>query len=180
MQQEAIERLLPSVMQSGLGPGSPLSALLGAMEEMHALDLEILAAFDTYINPATAPEDFLPFLSRWVDLDWLFDDLHDGAVPPAPSDVRRLLVAAPRLSRWRGTGPGLQWFLELAAGQRGFHVRDGDGRPFHVTVVAPASAVAHKALVERIVRVERPAHATYTILWEGVDNGPPPSDDEEG
>lgn len=118
----------------------------------------------------------VPFLARWVDLDWL---LGDGA-KDGPSHrflaglghLRNLVALSPELSARRGTAEGLRRFLETATGVAGFEVDDaGTGRAFHVEVVVPEAAAGLGTLVERIVRAERPAHATYEVHYPRAGNG---------
>ena len=61
MKREAIRRLLPAVFQRAVEPDTPLAALLGAMRDLSAV-----------LNPRSTPDRFLPYLSRWVNLDWLW------------------------------------------------------------------------------------------------------------
>ena len=44
---------------------------------------------------------------------------------------------------------------------------NGRPRPFHVRIVAPAAALPHRALVERIIESEKPAHVTYDLEFAG-------------
>src|SRR5262245_43029613 len=105
---------------------NPLTVLLGVMEEMQARDETILAELERYFDPHEAPDDFVPYLSWWVDLAWLFLDPPDDpyALPGRPfaggiGALRVLVAAAARESKWRGTAGGLVRMLETATGISG-------------------------------------------------------------
>lgn len=182
MRREAIERLLPTVYQVAVQPGSPLTALLEAMEELHARDERILERIHEYFDPYLTPPELVPFLCQWVDLDWLLADPASGGAPRGFSAglgrLRNLIALAPELSAHRGTAEGLRRFLETATGVAGFDVDDsGADPPFHVRVSVPESAGPLHSLVDHIVHVERPAHATYEIHYPETDGA---ADETEG
>jgi phage tail-like protein len=178
MRRSEIERLLPVVFQRTLAPGSPLGAILDAMEALHAPSEAALASVDRAFDAYQAPDAFVPFLAGWVDLDRY---LRPAAPAAGPLDqaaqvfpggigrLRELVAAAAYLSQWRGTAHGLTLFLRAATGLSGFRVEetvtgvDGLPRPFHIRVSAPAAAVRQRALVEQIVEQEKPAYVTAEI-----------------
>ncbi len=175
MQRARIERLLPAVVQRTVFPGTPLAAALSTMEALHAgpeaaLD-DLAAAFDPY----RAPDRFVPFLARWVDLDRLvvFDTAGESTMPTGHGHLRNLVAVAAELSRWRGTARGLVRMLEVATGLTGFVVderttwADGRPRPYHLRVLAPAEASAYRRFVEHVVRSEKPAYVTAEVVFEG-------------
>ena len=124
MKREEALLLLPDVFQrTAVMEDNPLTVLLGVMEEMQARDETILAELERYFDPHEAPDDFVPYLSWWVDLAWLFLDPPDDpyARPGRPfaggiGALRELVAVAARESKWRGT-----------AGGSGPHAGDGDG-----------------------------------------------------
>jgi len=193
MKRTAIEGLLPAVFTRTLRPGTPLAAVLDTMESLHAQDEEVLARVDLYFDPRRAPAAFVPFLATWVDLARLAPqrprrrpqkgpgrgqgdpkgpgDSSETAQAPlgeviAEGRLRELILRAAELSRWRGTGRGLQLFLEIATGVEGFEIdeeilgEDGRVRPFHIRVRVPGRAAPHAGLIRRIVELEKPAHVT--------------------
>ncbi|MBW3577848.1 MAG: phage tail protein [Actinobacteria bacterium] len=185
MRREAIQRLLPGVYQTALKPGSPLIALLDAMDQFHAPAEAVLERLDEYLDPYLAPPNMVPFLSRWVDLDWVLADAAEGGpqqrFAAGLGRLRNLIALAPQLSARRGTAEGLLLFLETATGVSGFQVDDATDPGFHVTVSVPEAAAHLAPLIERIVRVERPAHATYDIVYPrtaGPDEEPAPQDED--
>jgi phage tail-like protein len=175
MKREKIERLLPAVIHRTLRPESPLAAILDVMEALHAPSESALATLAECFDPYRAPPEFVPFLARWVDLDHLLEEGgRTGEVPRAIDlgRLRELVAAAAGLSRWRGTLGGLRRFLETATGHRGFELdervaaEDGQPRPFHVRILAPAAAQPQRALIAGIVEREKPAYVTYEIEFE--------------
>lgn len=163
MRSSDIERLLPAVFQRSLEPGTPLRALLEAMEALHAPSEQALGLLDEKLDPRRAPEAFLPMLSAWVNVEL--------PVTSGPGRVRELISCAARLSRLRGTHRGLLELLHVATGLAGFrideHVVDSSGRPrpFHIRVEAPKAASEHRALIEAIVEREKPAYVTSELVF---------------
>lgn len=178
MKRAAIERLLPEVYRRTVRDGGPLAALLGVMEGLHAPSERVLAGIDGVFSPYRTPDAFVPVLAAWLDLEKLFDVPTQEEVPAASltrpistgmGRLRELVASAAGLSQWRGTARGLLRFLEIATGTQGFAVDervpgpDGRPRPFHIRVRVPRAAAAHRSLIERIVRSEKPAYVTYEL-----------------
>ena len=69
MQRTEIEQLLPGVFQRTIRPGSALYALLEVMEALQSPSEETLEHIETFFAPYHAPDHYLPFLARWLDLD---------------------------------------------------------------------------------------------------------------
>jgi phage tail-like protein len=162
MKREEIRRLLPAVFQSVSADETPLGALLGLMEALHAPTEERLAMLDEILDPARTPEAFVPVLARWVDLD---PELAIGT-----GRLRSLVAFGAELAQRRGTARGLVAFLEAATGATGFQVEDavadalGEVKPFHLRVTAPKALQAHQELIETIVRREKPAYVSVEPL----------------
>jgi phage tail-like protein len=159
---EQIRHLLPGVVQEGAAPGTPIAALLEAMEALHQPAEDVIETIARYFNPYAAPDDFVPFLARWVDVDRFFPESHSGLQSGNPlgsgmGRLRELVRSAAYLSQWRGTRAGLTRILETATGERGFRIteqaQNGENswRPFHLCVTVPAAARVHRALIERII-----------------------------
>lgn len=127
------------------------------------LDRQI-AQIHHYFDPRTAPEQLLPWLAAWVDL--VLDDRW-------PEDRRReLIVAASTLYRWRGTRRGLGDYLRIFTGVEPRIVEQGQERPgeaavrphtFRVIIALPPGQKVDRALVERIIESEKPAHTDYQL-----------------
>ena len=173
MRLSEIKQLLPGVFQQTMREGGPLLSLLEVMEQLHEPSEAVLERLDAFFDPHRAPDEFVPYLAVWVDLERLFD-LPPGAAARSPitsglGRLRELIANAAYLSRWRGTGKGLLLFLKIATGADGFAVEeqvpgaDGRPRPFHIRVRAPAATLAHRALIRRIIELEKPAYVTYEL-----------------
>ena len=176
MKHQDIKQLLPEVFQRADTTGSPIFALLEAMETLTEPDEEILRQVSIYFNPYATLEKFLPFLASWVDLDRFFPSLQDQMIAnsdsiqaPGTGRLRELIAAATQLSKLRGTAAGLQLFLETATGLKGFEIDENvlpeysDVLPFHIKIRAPFAAKKHNALIERIIEQEKPAYVTYNL-----------------
>jgi phage tail-like protein len=171
-----IRRLLPAVMQRAATEGTPLEALLATMEAIHAPIEGAFSRFPFALDPRTAPAEFLPFISEWVDVRDLASmetrtdaRVSRGREPDSENArLRALAMAAAELAKWRGTRRGLLRLLELATGVTGFEIvegraSDGTPRPFSIDVIVPADAAAALPLVTRILTKEKPAYATCSI-----------------
>jgi phage tail-like protein len=166
MKENEIETLLPLVFQRAIRPDGLLQALLEVMENLHSPAEESLAELDKFFDPYLAPDEFVPYLAGWVDLDWLLP-ADGGPFPPGLGRLRELIRAAGELSRQRGTRAGLILFLETATGVAGFELvenppgKDGQPQPFTIQVNVPPAARAYQALIDLIVRVQKPAYIYY-------------------
>lgn len=185
MRLSEIRQLLPGVFQQTISEGNPLLSLLEVMEQLHAPSEAVLAQLDAVFDPRRTPDEFVPFLAVWVDLDRLFDIPPTGKPQPLTRSpitsglghLRELIANAAYLSRWRGTKKGLLLFLQTATGARDFDIEEqvvganGRPRPFHIRVSAPAETVGHRALIERIIELEKPAYVTYELEFGQPQSG---------
>lgn len=167
MRADQIARLLPATYQRAATPGSPLSALLGAMAALHAPSEAVLDAVDDLVAPYRTPDRLVPFLLRWVAWDHL-------PAPVPTGRLRDLVAAAPRLAALRGTAAGLTGLLTTVCGTAGIRVEEPADRPFHLVVRVPATAARHADLIRRIVAVERPVATTYEVAVEAPVPDPVP------
>lgn len=178
MKQARINQLLPQVFQRVMSAGTPLASILDLMEEFHTAPEAILGNLDAIFDPRRTPDRFVPYLAGWVDLGMLLEIPHAGASAATVSlstglgRLRELTANAAVLSEWRGTGKGLQLFLQTATGSDGFSIdehvagTDGKTRPFHIRVLVPGELVVHRALIERIIELEKPAYVTYELEFK--------------
>lgn len=177
MRAEAIARLLPDVIRRTAAPGSVLESVLSAAEGLHAPVEDVLADFDTYIDPYRCPPRFLPYLCDWVGFGWLLTDEDGGGVAMSERAMRDLVSHAPALAASRGTSTGLVRMLEVATELQGFAIHD-EAQPFRVTVTGPPGSAAHEDLVARIVRHDKPAFAVVELRLTSLDDPaapePPP------
>jgi len=191
MKRREIERLLPEIFQRTLHAekhfrgeitfrrGSPLFAILKVMEDLHKPSEELLRTLDIFFDPQRTPDDFLPFLACWVNLDRIFEErsavgrttlsASQTLLSSGLGKLRQLTADAAFLSQWRGTKKGLLRFLEVATGVAGFEIdeqvidSDGRPRPFHLRVRVPKAAESHQHLIRRIIDVEKPAYVNYEL-----------------
>jgi phage tail-like protein len=183
MKREAIARLLPAVFQRTLEPETPLFAILGVMEQLHAPSEDILRNLSAVLNPRSAPDRFLPYLSRWVNLDWLFETMLEHwtrdpsrpvPFPPGLGSMRELVALAFRLNRESGTAKGLLLFLRTATGEAEFVIeedplgQDGLPMPFHIRVHALQSTALYRIILQRIIEFEKPAYVTYELVFDAA------------
>lgn len=189
MRRREIEKLLPSVFREALRGGDALTAaLLDAMEELHRPAEEALGRIDEYFDPRRAPDRFVPFLGRWVDMDRFYEQsFREHAARGVLTDpiasgigrLRELVGHAAYLSTWRGTRKGLLSFLEIATGSPGFAIADdvpdahGVPRSFHFVVSAPETLRELDELIHRIIRSEKPAYSTYELRYVAQQGGAP-------
>ena len=177
MNREQLEKLLPPIFRRTCAQGSPLAAILEVMAGLLDPVYAVLDQSEIYFSAQHAPLGFVPFLAGWVDLEVLQEAVFEGRALPASQfptgagRLRDLTEQAAHLSRWRGTGKGLQQFLEVATGVKGFEFReqipDANGKPipFHFELTAPASLQPYTALVKAVVELEKPAYVTYELKF---------------
>lgn len=167
MQQNVVLRLLPEILSASIEDSPFLDAATSAIEHLHIRPEAVLADLDVFFRPRVVPRRYLPALSSWVDLDWvLTSEQRAGREPFGPGTIRLryLIEGVHELSSWRGTSRGLQAFLETATGLTGFDVAASPDRAFHTVVTVPAAAVAHLALIHRIVAEEKPVCTTHEVV----------------
>lgn len=173
-----------------------VARLLTIFEKAFEPSVQMLETLWAYLDPLTAPNSLLPFLSQWVawPIDRRWDELQQ----------RRLIRQAVEVYRWRGTRRGLRLFLHLYTGlsldedlpesqkqisieeifTEGFVLnasilgRDtllGTGRPFHfiVRLRSPASDppnLIDEKIIRQIIEREKPAFCTYDLYLEEHSN----------
>jgi len=198
MRSEEIARFLPDVYQYTLTatvpgvtePDRRLLAALAAMEVLHAPSEEVLDGLDRFVDPLRTPERFVPYLTTWVDLDWLLrpatgEDVTSESLASGVGTLRELVAAAAEFARWRGTARGLLRFLDTVTGIPGFQVEEGvtgddrAPRPYHLRVVAPAETEPFKPLIERVIDAQKPAYTTSELVFAAVGPSRGPSHQEQ-
>lgn len=138
----------------------------------------VLDCLDAYVDPRTAPADFLDWLAGWVgaslDERW------------APERSREAVATAVALHRRRGTAAGLRAQLEVASGGRveiaepggvtystapdGIVAAMGDGTSgdggpgvLRLRVLVADPQRASVAALDEIAEAAKPAHLPHTI-----------------
>ena len=116
--------------------------------------------FDLYLNPATAPRDFIPWLASWFDV----------AFDPSWTEAQRrhLLKEAHSIYARRGTRWALSRVLEIYTGHTPTIVdTDPDLEPFTFKVTLPAvTARLEREMIERLIDAHKPAHTLYTLEFQ--------------
>lgn len=116
--------------------------------------------FDLYLDPKTAPPDFLPWLANWFsitfDSSWSIEQ------------KRKLLVEANQIFARRGTAWALARVLEIYTGHKPEILDlEKDQDPFTFTVKLPVTEKEFdRQLIEQIVDANKPAHTSYTLLFK--------------
>jgi len=177
MKHQEIKQLLPEIFQRTDQEGSPLYGLLEVMQAMTEPAEKTLQEVPKYFDPYSTPERFLPFLASWVDLDRYFPaysdqlkDLNTIHLLDA-GHLRELIVAAPQLSKLRGTKSGMELFLKTATGIKNYKIEESitnknrTSRPFHIKITAPNKAQKYRKLIENIIEQEKPAYVTYELKF---------------
>jgi len=123
--------------------------LFGPLEQM-------IAHWDLFLDPRTAPESFLPTLAAWIGLE--LDERW-------PAEQRRaILRAAVELYDWRGTKKGLTRLLEASTGCRVEIVENSDGpHTFLVKLTPPAQQKVDEHMVRYLIEANKPAHTVYRL-----------------
>lgn len=170
-----------------------IGRLLKIFEMAFEPDFNTLLSLWAYLDPLTAPDAMLPFLSHWVGWE----------LTPSLSlqKQRRLISRAMDLYRWRGTRRGLRQYLHLYTdlpldeelpeeekhiaiqelGGKGFIIGEtevgdealiGAGQPYHFIVQLryPALQPIDKELIRQVIDQEKPAFCTYDLYFV-EDNG---------
>jgi phage tail-like protein len=175
---EAIAQLLPQVMRGSLPESPVLQALVQIMARLLEPTRACLAQQEHYCDPRRAPEPFVALIARWLHLDPLMDVPDPGSPDwawslAAGNDcLRELSAEAMHLYHWRGTSTGLQRFLELCTGLRGFRIDEdvpdehGHPRPAYIRIHAPTEARPMARLVGRVVASEKPAWVTAEVQYD--------------
>jgi phage tail-like protein len=139
------------------------------LDAVLAVAVSTLDCISAYVDPATAPEDFLEWLAEWFGIA-----LDEGL----PIDHRRVAVAgAVPLHRARGTLAGLRARLALASGCE-VEVSDnggvawsqspdselpGDPAPSLRVVVLARGADVNARVLTELIAADKPAHVPHQL-----------------
>jgi phage tail-like protein len=121
--------------------------------------------FDIFLDPRTAPEDFLPWLANWFSIS--FD-------PSWSIEQRRtLLTEAHQIYAKRGTRWSLARVLEIYTGSQPEILDLQEGQdPFTFTVKIPISEKdLDRTLIETIIDASKPAHTNYSLQFKATRTG---------
>ncbi|MFO7536688.1 MAG: phage tail protein I, partial [Chloroflexota bacterium] len=116
--------------------------------------------FDLYLNPKTAPADFLPWLANWFDIT--FDNSWSEA------QRRTLLTEVHQIYARRGTKWALSRVLEIYTGhtpQIDDSSEDLDPATFTITLPL-AESETNPSLVAQLINAHKPAHTAYRLTFK--------------
>jgi phage tail-like protein len=113
--------------------------------------------FDLYLDPGTAPTDFLPWLNQWFEI--IFDATWNER------QRRIFLKEAHQLYALRGTRWSLSRALQIYIGGEPQIIDSGQDFTFSVILPVAAQDVDNE-LVEAIINAGKPAHTTYTLVYK--------------
>jgi phage tail-like protein len=116
--------------------------------------------FDLYLDPGTAPLDFLPWLANWYMI--LYDSTWSEA------QRRTLLKEAHQIYARRGTRWALSRVLEIYLGQKPeISEFTNEKEPFTFTVnLSVSKEKVNQELVEAMIDSSKPAHTTYRLSYK--------------
>jgi phage tail-like protein len=132
--------------------------------------LSVLDCLDAYVDPRTAPADFLDWLAAWVGVGL---DEHWN-----PSQARAVVAAGVGLHRVRGTSEGLCDALRIAGADSveitetggvtwtttpGAGPRPEDTPRIQVVIRTSRMDISSAAVLAQIVEAAKPAHVAHTI-----------------
>lgn len=130
---ESIARHLPAAFRAETGdPAAVLRRLVGVLETTTQRLDDRIGSIGALMDPATAPEGWLDYMARWLDLPW-----DDGLAADAR---RRLIGSAGELLDRRGTRSGLQTLL------RGLLGEDANVRVVDLTVEHPPARLGRRGM----------------------------------
>jgi phage tail-like protein len=116
--------------------------------------------FDLFLNPTTAPVDFLSWLAQWFDITF------ESAW--TESQRRNLLKDAHMLYARRGTRWALSRILEILTGYKPTIIDEGDDLPdFTFKVILPLAAnQVNREMIERLIDANKPAYTMYSLEFQ--------------
>jgi phage tail-like protein len=116
--------------------------------------------FDMYLDPGTAPLDFLPWLANWYMI--MFDSTWSEA------QRRTLLKEAHQIYARRGTRWALSRVLEIYLGQKPeISEFTNEKEPFTFAVsLSVSKEKVNQELVEAIIDSSKPTHTTYRLSYK--------------
>ena len=115
--------------------------------------------FDIFLDPATAPAEFLPWLANWFEIT--FDATW------SEEQRRTLLKDAHEIYARRGTKWALSRVLEIYTGQEPeINDTDEELEAFAFTVKLPVrKRDVNQELIETIIDTNKPAHTIYNLKF---------------
>ncbi len=151
-------KYLPEIYHAG--PESFLTRFLALLESILSPIEWNIDNFDLYLDPQTAPADFLPWLANWFEMT--FDESWSEA------SQRQLLAEAQYIYPRRGTVWALRRILEIYMGvEPDINDQGRSLEPFTFTVRFPLrEQQINRTAVERIINANKPAHTNYSLIFQ--------------
>jgi phage tail-like protein len=117
---------------------------------------QVIAHFDLFLDPRTAPESFLSVLAGWLGL--VLDDRW-------PAERRRaILETAVELYDFRGTKKGLTQLLEASTECRVEISENADGpHSFRVILIPGEGQAVDEQMVRHLIETNKPAQTVYRL-----------------
>jgi phage tail-like protein len=115
--------------------------------------------FDLFLDPGTAPMEFLPWLMNWYEISFNSTWSEDQR--------RKLLKEANQIYARRGTRWALSRALEIYLGQRPEIIESSDGlSPYTFKVKLPVpNKNVNRELIEQLINANKPAYTAYTLEY---------------
>lgn len=132
-----------------------LGRFLLLFEDLLGPAQQSIAHFQLYLDPRVAPRSFMPWLSDWLA------EIMDERWPIETQ--RELLANASWLYQARGTRAGLLRYLRICTGCEADIAENLDGPHSLRVTLRAAGRQVDRDMVERIVRINCPAHVTFSI-----------------
>jgi phage tail-like protein len=144
--------------------------MCAGLDDVLAPVLATLDSLDAYLDPATAPEDMLPWLATWVGLT--LDPMQ------ATQRQRALVRAGAQLHRWRGTVRGISDAVEVLFGAAPTVVENGGARwsaasdsslpgegraDLLVSLAVPEPGTVDVQRLDAVVAAVKPAHVPHRV-----------------
>jgi phage tail-like protein len=115
--------------------------------------------FDLFLDPGTAPAEFLPWLMNWYELSF--------NATWSENQRRRLLKEANQIYARRGTRWALSRVLEIYLGQAPDIIENSENLnpyTFKVKIPLPRKSV-NQELIEQLINVNKPAYTDYSVEY---------------
>lgn len=152
IESQRLINYLPGIYQTDF-----MRRFLGIFESIQVPIEWIIDNFDLYLDPATAPVDFLPWLANWFQFTWGTDW--------TPQQRRLFLQEAYQIYARRGTRWALSRVLEIYTGVVP-EIEDSaeDLAPYTFLVRIPGSRKKfNRAQIEALIDANKPAYTTYVL-----------------
>ncbi len=109
MDGEVLLKYLPAVYQEDEGSKESLKSFLSIFGSNLQEYEDLISEVPNFIDPLSAPEEFLPWLSGWLSLD-LYELMGERN--------REFIMNAVELYKWKGTARGLKALVETLTERR--------------------------------------------------------------